>query len=1382
MSGKPLAPGPRGSVVMGNLAEYKRNPITMLLRLQQKYGDIARNRLGPFLTHALAHPDGVQHVLQENHRNYVRGRFYDNFKMFFGDGLLTTDGEFWKRHRRVVQPLFHRKQVETHTAAVGEAALALVERWHARPTPAPFDVVEEMMRVSLRMLGLMLFNADISRHADDVGPAVRFGIEAMMPQGNMNDFVPRWLPTPFNRRIARARRGIDTIIDAIVAEHRAGRCETSDVISLLLAARDPDTGAPLTEREVHDEVMTVFLAGHETTGSGMAWGLYALAQHPDVLRRLREELDAVLGGRAPGVADMERLPYLVQTVDEILRVYPPIWGFTRDLVDDDEIGGFHIPAGSSVFMSPYVTHRHPDLWANPDAFDPENFASNAPARHKYAYFPFGGGMRKCIGYQTALLQIRVLVAVVAQHVDLSAVPGHPLDTGPTISLRPRDGIRLIAKPRARERAGGRPSSAEVQSTSAPASIASTGCPFGGAGADASTSAWGLASASVVASTPVSAPVFTPAFTSAFAATTATATATTTAASTTAATAADPAQPALDARQAPATVRPAGPALAPDVLAFLRRGSQPRDAAPRADDTPTHRFTWRPVEIDPLPDAPAAELSGKRIAVVNGRGLTVERVVNALTRACAKASVFAPPEDGDHAAAASAFVQQSGPFDGIVDLGLDAPFSLDASDRWEAPLRRTVALLHACYGDWSRETATSRLFYLAVTWMDGLMGYGDDALVQPLGGLWAGLAKTLPQELPNCNVRVLDIAPDETGRVDQLIARELYRWGRFEVGHRGGRRYTLEATHDALPADAAPDWGPDDVVLFSGGARGIGFLAACEIARRCGCTVVVTGREPLPAGDEPWLALDDAGFKRYGIDQFKQATADRPPKTIRRALQQLERRRDAKASLDAAAALGLPIRYRVCDVTDAAAVRALCDEFGERLRGVIHNAGVDQPVRLPGKTADEFVGTARVKVAGFMNLYAAVRERRSVTGFFNVGSLTGRWGGMTGETDYAAANEALARLGLWARRDTRGRVTKTLVWPTWDGVGMITNLAVTRRYVTPMRIDDGVRHWLAELADPDSGEVMYMGAVGRALTPIQIRGFGPVDGLPNLRELATRLHHAGVPRRFQPFAHLATRFHVAGAPGASAFRFGGRPAVPASLLLEHARVAADWVAPPDGEPAYLHDIDDVTIRLDALPDALDAGGDLAIDTDVAGRAADDGWRVDVRCRSLAGAALLDATFVYRSRPPAGATVVLPRDASGAPANAAPRAVWREDLLPAARWGGLYAQARAAEPAALWRALGVAGAAPCPALWLPVNHLENVLRALLGAWPADAAEPRAWRIGRIALGAPGADPAELLMRYPDDRFAIADRSGALIAELRDTTLAGATETQAEAVPAL
>ncbi|WDD91074.1 cytochrome P450 [Burkholderia sp. FERM BP-3421] len=1302
MSRPRLAPGPRGSLLMGNLAEYKHNPITMLLRLQQQYGDVVRNRLGPFLTHALAHPEHVQHVLQDNHRNYVRGRFYDNFKLFFGDGLLTTDGEFWRRHRRAVQPLFHKKQVEAHAAAVGDAALALANRWSALPPGESVDVVEDMMHLSLRMLGLMVFNTDISTHAEQVGPAVRFGIQAMMPQGNLNDFIPRWAPTRFNRRIALARRGIDSIVARIIADHREARCEASDVISLLLNARDPDTDVPFTQQEVHDEVMTVFLAGHETTGTGLAWALYALAQHPAVLRNLRDELDARLGGRAPGAQDFEQLPYLSQVVDEVLRVYPPIWGFTRDLVDDDEIGGYHIPAGSSVFMSPYVTHRHPAFWRNPDAFDPDNFASGATTRHKYVYFPFGGGMRKCIGFQTALLQMRVLVAVVAQHFDLNALPGHPIELGAMISLRPVHGIRLIVKPRERRR-----SHLEQAREQA---LARAARPDAGSPAD--------------------------------------------------------------------RARPADPAAAPPLPA--------PPSAPRPATVPAWRYTWQPAPVELPPESPSPRLSGRRIAIVNGRASTVERVAAALARTCAKVTVFAPEHGVDPAAAAKVLVHAAGPFDGIVDLGVEAPFALDAADAWEAPMRRSVALLQACYADWAAEEDTERLFYLAVTWIDGLMGYGDGG-AQPLGGLWAGLAKTLPQELPNCNVRVLDVSADEIRRADQLIARELYRWGLYEIGYQQGRRYTLQARRHELPplaVDTGPALGPGDVVLFSGGARGIGLLCARALASQTGCTVVVTGREPLADGSEAWLALDDDAFRRYSHDQLRQATPEQPPKVIRDRLLGLKRRRELKAALDDAAARDLPLRYRVCDVTDRGAVRALFDEFGEALRMVIHNAGVDQPVRLAQKRADDFVQIVRTKVLGFANLCEAVRQRPRITQFCNVGSLTGRWGGMTGETDYAAANEALARLGMWARHRALPPAcsVKTLVWPTWEGVGMITNFAVTQRYITPMSVDEGVRHWLRELAAPDSGEVMFMGAVGRAPTPLQIKGFPVIRELPNLAELVARHHHAGEPLRFRPSKRFETRYTLdpAVVPYANAFRLGGRVALPASLLLEHACALADWVMPPTGEARFLGELADVVLHLDALPIAAGLGQSVTLRSAAVGYLIGDVWRVDVRCGDAdTQAELLSATLVYRLQPEqVGAVLARPLAGPPAPLRAAdpPLAAWNGELLPPGEWhapgdaaAGIARLGRvpAAEPGALWNG------PVTPALRLPVNHLEQILRALLADWQALAVEPPScWRIGALKLAPLPAASADTVVEYTTGRFAVLDARGYMLLRLDDSRVDAAT----------
>lgn len=1354
MSKHRQAPGPRGGLVMGNLAAYKRNPITMLLRLHQQYGDVARNRLGPFVTHALAHPDHIQYVLQENHRNYVRGRFYDNFKMFFGDGLLTTDGEFWRRHRRVVQPLFHKKQVDAHTAAVGDAALALAHRWSALPPGKALDVVEEMMHLSLRMLGLMVFNTDVSSHAEAVGPAVRFGIEAMMPQGNLNDFIPRWAPTRFNRRIAHARRAIDTIVAKIIADHREARCEPSDVISLLLNARDPDTGAPMTQQEVHDEVMTVFLAGHETTGAGLAWALYALAQHPAVLRQLRDELDARLGGRAPTVQDFEQLPYLSQVVDEVLRVYPPIWGFTRDLVEDDEIGGYRIPARSSVFMSPYVTHRHPAFWRNPDAFDPENFASDAPARHRFVYFPFGGGMRKCIGFQTALLQMRVLVAVVAQHFDLNALPGHPIELGATISLRPVHGIRLIVKPRERQQSH----LARVREHESARALRPLGDTATTAGAACPMTAAREPGASAAALAAVEAGALDAAHRGGAAA----------------AAAGEPCPPRDPAEAAPlplaAAPAPASPAV---------------DADASARGVPAWRFTWRPVPVDPVPDEPSPALSGRRIALVNGRGGTAERVAAALARTCAKVSVFAPAASADHAEAARVFVNEAGPLDGIVDLGLEAPFALDDAGAWEAPMRRTVELLKACYGDWAAEDDTSRLFYVALTWMDGQMGYGETAGAQPLGGLWAGLAKTLPQELPNCNVRVLDIAPDETGRVDRLVVNELYRWGLFEVGYRGGVRYTLHAKRNELPphaVDARTTLGAGDTVLFSGGARGIGLLCARALAERHGCTVIVTGRETPPDGGEPWMALDEPGFKHYGLEQLRAATPEHPPKAIRAALQRLKRRRELRTALDEMAALGLPVHYRVCDVTDRAAVRALCDELGDSLRMVIHNAGVDRPVRLIQKRAEDFADTVRTKVLGFAHLCDAVRARPRLVQFCNVGSLTGRWGGMTGETDYAAANEALARLGLWAARHAFSPAcgVKTLVWPTWEGVGTITNFAVTQRYVSPMNVDEGVRHWLRELAAPGSGEVMFMGAVGRAPTPVQIKGFVPIRELPNIGELVTRRHHVGEPVRFRPFKRFESRYAIdpAVAPYAHAFRFNGRAVLPASLVLEHACAVGDWVMPPTGEPRELSEMTNVVLRLDALPDVPAGGAPVELASEAAGYMIGDVWCVDVRCSDArTQAELLSMTLVYRPQPEQiGAAFARAPDTTPEPAplTSAPHAAWNGELLPAGDWSvpddasaGIVRIGRV-PPAAvlsLW-------ALPFPLeLRLPVNHVEHVLRVLLAEWGAARADaPAVWRIGGAKLARLPAASADGVVEYAAGRFAVLDARGYVLLRIDDARVDG------------
>jgi cytochrome P450 len=438
-----LAPGPRGNVVTGNLSAFADDPIQMLLDLQREYGDVVRQKIGPYLVHNITHPDGIRHVLQGKYKNYARGKFYENFKLFFGEGLLTTDGEYWLRHRRMAQPIFHRNVVDQCTDTTTEAIDRMLERWNGVAARGePVELVSEMMRVSLTILGRVVFNMDFSRYSDVISPSVLVGLKSMMPQGNLNDFIPQWVPTPYTRRLTRAQNALRDVMRTVIAEHAVGGEGTIDLITLLQSAKDSETGLPLTKEEIHDEVMTVFMAGHETSGNGMAWTLYAIAQHPEIRKRLEAEVDEVLGGRTPTLDDLPRLTYSRMIVDESLRVYPPIWGYTRDPVEDDEIDGYFIPAGSTIFMSPYVTHRHPEFWENPEAFDPERFApGRADGYPTFAYFPFGGGSRKCIGFHLALLQMHLATAMVAQRFRVHAVPGHRVEYGRMVALRPKYGIQ-----------------------------------------------------------------------------------------------------------------------------------------------------------------------------------------------------------------------------------------------------------------------------------------------------------------------------------------------------------------------------------------------------------------------------------------------------------------------------------------------------------------------------------------------------------------------------------------------------------------------------------------------------------------------------------------------------------------------------------------------------------------------------------------------------------------------------------------------------------------------------------------------------------------------------------------------------------------------------
>ena len=439
-----VAPGPRGPL---SALRMIRKPLEAIGADWRRYGDVVRYRLGTMQVFLVVHPDGVNHVLQENHRNYVKSVDYQILKRVLGEGLLTSEGPLWLRQRRLMAPMFHRQRIAEFGATMVDSTLKMLDHWSSLASQgSTFDVCNEMMHLTLEIVARVLFKVELAGEmAHEIGRDVTVSNERL-GQFDLGTLLP-WLPTPRNREFRRATRSLDAIVAGIIADHRRSGRDRGDLLSLLLAARDQDTGEAMSDQQVRDEALTLILAGHETTANALAWTWYLLSQNPDVERNLHAELAEVLGGRAPAVADLPNLRYTSMVIDESMRLYPPAWSVGRSPVADDEILGFIIPKGSSVMLSQWLTHRHPDFWENPEQFDPDRFSRERSAnRPRYAYFPFGGGPRQCIGNVFALTEANLILAAVAQKYRLRLAPGHRVELQPLVTLRPRYGLKMTAEP------------------------------------------------------------------------------------------------------------------------------------------------------------------------------------------------------------------------------------------------------------------------------------------------------------------------------------------------------------------------------------------------------------------------------------------------------------------------------------------------------------------------------------------------------------------------------------------------------------------------------------------------------------------------------------------------------------------------------------------------------------------------------------------------------------------------------------------------------------------------------------------------------------------------------------------------------------------------
>jgi cytochrome P450 len=444
------APGPRGALLLGSLRAFREDPVGLLVAAHRDHGDVVRLRLGPTVAHLLSHPRGIRHVLQTRHPIYTKNTpGVVRLRDFLGNGLLTSDGDFWRKQRRTAQPAFHRERIQAFASLMSTATGQMLDAWDRRleAGSARIDIAEEMMALTLRIVAEALFGAEVGSTTHAVGEALEVVLQVTNARVKRVVGLPRFLPTPENRRFRRAVGVLDGVVEAMVGARRTAEAR-DDLLSMLVAARDPETGRGMDDRQLRDEILTVLLAGHETTANALTWSLYLLSRHPEEQVRLEEEVDRVLGGRAPTLDDLGSLTRASLVVQEAMRLYPPAWLFGRSPTEDDEVDGYRIEAGSLVFLSPYVTQRRPDLWPEPERFLPDRFAgASAASLDRFAYFPFGGGPRQCIGLAFANLEMQIVMARLAGRYRLRLAPDARVDIEPLVTLRPRHGMPMIASPR-----------------------------------------------------------------------------------------------------------------------------------------------------------------------------------------------------------------------------------------------------------------------------------------------------------------------------------------------------------------------------------------------------------------------------------------------------------------------------------------------------------------------------------------------------------------------------------------------------------------------------------------------------------------------------------------------------------------------------------------------------------------------------------------------------------------------------------------------------------------------------------------------------------------------------------------------------------------------
>ena len=441
MTGKAPPPGhPPSTGRFHQPLHMREEPHVLLYSLLRTYGDFMRWR-GFQDVYVVNHPDFIRPVLSRDYRYFSKRTIdYRVLARLMGNGLVTNDGPHWVRQRRLMQPMFSNRRIEGFDERINALTSATMNEWEARVGGEALRIDREMSRLTFGIVGATLFGSDLERHAGEVAE--------ILEVANLNPFEPRalmtlysWIPTPHNLKWSRAVRRLDRIVYGMIEARRRRGASGDDILDHLIRALDEESGEGMDERQMRDEVVTLMLAGHETSANALAWTLYLLGMHPDVEAGLVESLAAALNGAPAASGDLPRLPYLKQVVQESMRIYPPVWGYARRSEQEEEFDGHRLPAKAYVAVVPYALHRHPEFWPDPERFDPDRFDPNrGEGRHPYSYLPFAAGPRTCIGAGMAMLETQLVLAQILQRFRVRIVPDHPIETTAKVTLKPRHGI------------------------------------------------------------------------------------------------------------------------------------------------------------------------------------------------------------------------------------------------------------------------------------------------------------------------------------------------------------------------------------------------------------------------------------------------------------------------------------------------------------------------------------------------------------------------------------------------------------------------------------------------------------------------------------------------------------------------------------------------------------------------------------------------------------------------------------------------------------------------------------------------------------------------------------------------------------------------------